>query len=262
MQSPSGLFDTDLGVGEILRRTRVHYGQSIADIEKALRIRASQIKAIEEEDVENLPGRVYAIGFVRSYAEYLGLDGDKMVHLFKAQSGGKASSPELEFPVHAADSKMPPLWLVFLSSCAAILIIAGWWAINGQDRTLVTEISDVPAHLKVGSLSISQEEGLTTAAPGQDILLNIIESSWVEIKDADGNVLVERVLQPGEQYFVPDGKSLSLSVANAGGVQLSLGDDIFHSLGKSGEAKSDIPLDLTQLKAYFPSGDQTPDKQQ
>ena len=53
---------TDLPVGEILRRTRVHYKQSVEDIERALRIRASQIKAIETGDLEQLPGRVYAVG--------------------------------------------------------------------------------------------------------------------------------------------------------------------------------------------------------
>ncbi|PZO78204.1 MAG: DUF4115 domain-containing protein, partial [Micavibrio aeruginosavorus] len=80
-------------MGEILRRTRVHYGQSLQQIEGVLRIRASQLDALEQGDVSQLPGRVYAIGFVRSYSEYLGLDGDKMVHLFKEQSVGKQKKP-------------------------------------------------------------------------------------------------------------------------------------------------------------------------
>ncbi len=62
----------EIPVGEILRRTRIHYKQSIQDIERALRIRADQIEAIENGSVEKLPGRVYAVGFIRTYSEYLG----------------------------------------------------------------------------------------------------------------------------------------------------------------------------------------------
>ena len=89
---------TDLSVGEILRRTRLYYGQSLNDVEINLRIRASQLDLLEQNHIAHLPGRVYAIGFVRAYSEYLGLDGDKMVHLFKAQSVGKKWRPKLSFP--------------------------------------------------------------------------------------------------------------------------------------------------------------------
>ncbi|MBU0859077.1 MAG: helix-turn-helix domain-containing protein, partial [Alphaproteobacteria bacterium] len=90
---------TDMTVGEILRRTRLHYGQSLTDVESILRIRAAQLQALEDGRIDLLPGRVYAIGFVRAYAEYLGLDGEKMVHLFKAQAGNPPRPrAELHFP--------------------------------------------------------------------------------------------------------------------------------------------------------------------
>ena len=88
-------FHTDMPVGEILRRTRTHYGLNLQQVEQILRIRASNLEALETGDVSQLPGRVYAIGFVRAYAEYLGLDGDKMVHLFKQQSVGDKKKIDL-----------------------------------------------------------------------------------------------------------------------------------------------------------------------
>src|SRR5690606_13898422 len=97
----------DLPVGEILRRGREHYNLSLNDVEAALRIRASQLGAIEQGRLDLLPGRVYAVGFVRAYAEYLGLDGGRIVQLFKAQSGESRKSPELHFPVAASESKVP-----------------------------------------------------------------------------------------------------------------------------------------------------------
>ncbi|MFN3700448.1 MAG: helix-turn-helix domain-containing protein, partial [Alphaproteobacteria bacterium] len=63
-------FHTDMPVGEILRRGREHYGQSLEDVERNLRIRAIQLHALETGNIEQLPGKAYALGFVRSYSEY------------------------------------------------------------------------------------------------------------------------------------------------------------------------------------------------
>ena len=139
---------TNLPVGEILRRARLHYERSITDIEVALRIKASQIEAIENAEFEKLPGRVYAIGFIRSYAEYLGLDGDKMVNLFKAQSGARASKPQLQFPVAASESKLPQAWLVGASIITTLAVIMLWWSVEMNDRSAVTEVPAVPESIK------------------------------------------------------------------------------------------------------------------
>ena len=96
---------SDMPVGEILRRTRLHYNRTIEEVEAALRIQGKQIHAIEVGDTESLPARVYAIGFVRSYAEYLGLDGEKIVQLFKAQSEQDNTPPSLKFPEQKAEEE-------------------------------------------------------------------------------------------------------------------------------------------------------------
>ncbi len=145
MSSEPDPYKTDLRVGEILRRTRVHYNQSLDDIERSLRIRAQQIEAIETGNYSALPGRVYIIGFIRSYSEYLGLDGEKMVHLYKIQSGGRTvEKPELHFPVTAGDTKVPHMLVVGASLAAAVLVMIIWWATQGnQDRAMVTDIPPV-----------------------------------------------------------------------------------------------------------------------
>lgn len=143
-------FHTDLPVGEILRRTRVHYEQSLDDVAGFLRIRASQLGALEKGDVTQLPGRVYAIGYVRTYSEYLGLDGDKMVQLFKVQSvGQKEELPELNFPAPSGDSKVPGTLIVISSLLVMMVLGAGWVIMNtGTKGPGVASIPDVPAEMR------------------------------------------------------------------------------------------------------------------
>ncbi len=262
---------SNLPVGEILRRTRVHYNQSIQDVEKNLRIRAEQIKAIEESNMEKLPGRVYAIGFVRSYAEYLGLDGNKMVELFKAQSAGQAAETELRFPTAASESKAPPLWLALLCLIVMGGALTVWLNMRGEDRAEIENVPEVPATLKPEVLEQEQalapaEEAMGPELPAEQttaeaadpaapapkgITLNIKENSWVEIKDVNRNVVLSRVLNAGEQYFVPDRANLTMSIGNANGVELQVDGIALKSLGEAGQVIRDMPLDADALKKSF-----------
>jgi cytoskeleton protein RodZ len=62
-------------------------GEDLAAVSSALRIRQDHLEAIEEGAFDRLPGRAYAMGFVRAYAEYLGLDAPAIVARFKEESG-------------------------------------------------------------------------------------------------------------------------------------------------------------------------------
>lgn len=137
---------TDMPVGAVLKRARQHYNQTLEDIERALRIRASQIEAIENGDFSVLPGRVYAIGFIRSYSEYLGLDGDAMVALFKTQSGA-AERPELHFPATPAESKTAPVWLAAVAIVVAVLLLAVWWQVQGSGKGAANNIPRISPEL-------------------------------------------------------------------------------------------------------------------
>ena len=70
-------------LGETLRRARLDRGISIEDAARDTRIRARYLEALEAEDLNLLPPSVYTRGFVRTYAEYLGLNPQAMVDLYQ-----------------------------------------------------------------------------------------------------------------------------------------------------------------------------------
>ena len=71
--------DRKPGVGALMRSAREGLGDDLADVSRMLRIRLPHLQAIEDGRFEDLPGPAYAVGFVRTYAEHLGLDGDEIV---------------------------------------------------------------------------------------------------------------------------------------------------------------------------------------
>ena len=70
-------------IGVMLRATRVQAGLELRDVATMLKIRHTFMEAIEAGRYHELPGTAYAVGFVRTYADYLGLDGDLAVQRFK-----------------------------------------------------------------------------------------------------------------------------------------------------------------------------------
>ena len=73
-------------VGGLLRASRMRRNEELGDVAKILRIRLVYMEAIEEGRFDDLPGATYAVGFIRSYSQHLGLDGDEIIKRFKAES--------------------------------------------------------------------------------------------------------------------------------------------------------------------------------
>jgi cytoskeletal protein RodZ len=79
-------------IGPALREARERKGLSYADVEQETKIRARYIRALEDEHFGVLPGATYSKGFLRAYADYLGLDG----HLFIDEFNSRHHDPRTE----------------------------------------------------------------------------------------------------------------------------------------------------------------------
>lgn len=71
-------------IGEMLRQTRREKGLSLKDVQSETKIRQKYLEALENGDFELIPGEVYLKGFLRCYANALGLDGMEVVERYKA----------------------------------------------------------------------------------------------------------------------------------------------------------------------------------
>lgn len=79
-------------IGNILRTERETQGRTLTEVSKAVYIKTKYLSALEEENFAAIPGEVYVKGFIRAYASYLGMDGEKLV----AQYDGPSDSVLLQ----------------------------------------------------------------------------------------------------------------------------------------------------------------------
>jgi cytoskeleton protein RodZ len=80
-------------IGATLREARAKRGLTIEDVQKRLRLRARYLTALEEERWDLLPGEAYAKGFLRMYADFLGLEGRLFIEQYKARIARHEDEP-------------------------------------------------------------------------------------------------------------------------------------------------------------------------
>jgi len=103
--------------------------------------------AIENGKFDELPGPAYAVGFVRSYATYLGLDAEALVVRFKSETAEIARRPQLEFPLPIRDSRVPTGPLLVICVLLAALTYAGWYYFSSTPDQLAGLTPAVPDRL-------------------------------------------------------------------------------------------------------------------
>ena len=147
-------------IGGVLREARLGYGRQLNEIGSVLRIRPPYLQAIEEGRYEELPGSTYAIGFIRTYAEYLGLDGAGMGRRFKQASEGLELKHNLSFPMPLTERSVPGGTILLLAFILAICGYGMWYYFSSNERTRPERVSAVPARL------LAPSSPAVGAAPG------------------------------------------------------------------------------------------------
>ncbi len=150
------------GIGAELRQARISLGYDIAQVAEALRMRASQVEAIEEGRFGDLPGATYAAGFLRSYARLLGIDPDLVAGAFRDEAQALRTPPKLEFPLPPDEGNRPGLALIVVSLVVAGAIYGAWHSSSSDGRVELTAVSEVPERLVA---AVSELMSPNTAAP-------------------------------------------------------------------------------------------------
>jgi hypothetical protein len=125
-------------LGNSLREARVRQGLEFSQVELATKIRAKYIRALEDEAFEILPSETYVKGFLRSYAEYLGLDGQLYVDEYNSRYGSDRFLEETPRRLRSPRDRRLERRIVIGALCgiailAALVIVA--WKFGGGDST-------------------------------------------------------------------------------------------------------------------------------
>src|SRR5204863_9927230 len=112
-------------IGETLREARMRQHLDITDVEARTKIRAKYLRALENEDFGMLPGSTFVKSFLRTYAEFLGLDPHLLVEEYRIRYDPRDESELTPFarPPSGRQRRRPPRHPAWLPIFAAVVVI-------------------------------------------------------------------------------------------------------------------------------------------
>ncbi len=157
-------------VGGILKASRNRQGQSLPDVAQTLRIRRPYLEAIEEGRYDDLPGPAYAGGFVRAYAEHLGLDSDEVLRRFKLETSGQSGNGEL-YVFSPIPEYGVPKGAVILIGVLILLLGYGGWYVSTSETSIFGEEGVLPVPERLSTLLPETE----SPPPGEPTVEEVTE---------------------------------------------------------------------------------------
>jgi hypothetical protein len=200
-------------LGNSLREARVRQGLDYPQVELATKIRAKYIRAIEDEAFEILPSETYVKGFLRSYAEYLGLDGQLYVDEYNSRYGSERWYEETprRARIHQDRGLERKVVLIALAGIAAVTgLVFVAWKFGGSDRAAVIPpaVVETPKATRPTTLE----------------LRGVRKGTYVEVHrgSSTGTLVLAGTIGRGDVQRIA-GKRFWLYIKRSGGLTVKLG---------------------------------------
>jgi len=238
-----------LSFGRYLKAIRVEKGISLDEVSEETRIRTDTLRLIEKEDHDRLPSKVFVKGFLRAYAEAVGVDGSEAVTRYTSSINAYQATARSETDFARLSTRFWPHLLLSLGGMICIIALSVFalsvfhaplqadskvntnaWEDNNK---IGKDIDNIPPKVDHGS---ELESDLVGKPSEKSLLLSIItiETTWIKVI-IDGQMPKEYSLKPRDRLELEAFTGFNLLIGNATGVQLILNDKLIEILGKRGQ---------------------------
>ena len=240
-------------VGERLRSAREAMGLDLKQLSQSTKVTSRHLQAIEDGDYGKLPGRPYAIGFSKSYAQAVGLNGAEIADAVRAElRAGEVEAParvihqyDIGDPVKTPSSRVT--WLAVLAAIAVVLVgfvawrsyywpAAGLPPLTAPEAAQPTQVAPPPQ---------------AAANPSGPVVFTALEDGiWVKFYDAGGKQLLEKQLARGESYTVPaEATGPQIWTGRPDALTITVGGQAVPKLADAQVTMKDVPVSAEALLA-------------
>ncbi len=233
--------DPSSDVGGRLRAAREARNLDLRDIASTTKISIGALEALEQNDFDPLPGGIFTRAFVRAYANEVGLDPEQTTRDFMAQAPVEAIQ---EVAAQHEQEQLPStrqvvetlVKFLVVGVPLAVVLVVGLRSMStvspGPENTGAV-VDAVPAPPPFPP--VESESAAVTAIPEPlAIVLRPRGESWVSLT-VDGELMVSRIMQAGEEESYEAEDEITLNIGNAGQFDFTINQEAGRSLGGQGE---------------------------
>jgi len=238
--------------GATFKKARESKGISLDQIANQTRISTRFLAAIENEEFQLLPGGIFSRGFVRSFAEAVGIDPAQAVADYERLSS--VPQPGIDPPAAAVPPKterhLYPVAVGILAIAVAI-----FYLMTRESGHKSEPVTPTPATAPAAQppSPVPAPEPAPAPPPGTQALkldIQVLEKTWLKV-NSDGNTENGgEILEPGMTRKFTADNSLYISIGNAAGLTMKINDKPLRPLGKSGQVRS-VTITPANLKDFI-----------
>ncbi len=241
-------------IGPVLERARKDKGLSLEEAERATKIRKRYLDGLERDDYTVLPDAVYARGFLKTYANFLGLDGNGLSQEFRTRKKPRrerrlsyaAPSSDFERPI-ISPGGVPGAEKRQISKSAVVTVVVATLIIAALVGALYfvglnvrpSAASDPPEGERMAAPVAVEPGGNATGGEGTPGGLTVgveVEGTpaWIRVR-SDSETVFEEVAPPGFSRTFEAGRVVGIRAGDAGAVSVEVNGQDVGPLGDPGE---------------------------
>jgi transcriptional regulator with XRE-family HTH domain len=244
-------------VGDRLVAARKAAGLSLEDIVLRTRIPRRHLEMIEAGNHSALPAITYSAGFVKTYAQLLGLDGAQLSRDFRTEVGQVEQVHHSPAPFEPADpARMPSRLLAFVALGIAVALAIAYlvWrggTLTADERTSLAAGTMVEAEAPVMATTKPVAPPVATPPPSGAIALTAVQPVWLKVYEKDGPTLFMGEMAVGQRFEVPaTAVDPQIWTGRPQAVQVTVGGKPVPPLGKADQTIRDVSLKRDALLAH------------
>jgi cytoskeletal protein RodZ len=249
-------------LGAVLERRRREKGLSLRDVEQATKIRTRYLEGLEREDYSVLPDAVYVQGFLKTYANFLGLDGERLSRdLRDRRAPRRERQPGVNEGSGASEFEQPLITpgalggaerrrisgatlltvalavVVLAATIGALYLIGSRYAEEAQREEPPAEPESNPSPQETGPERAAGGEGTSAQIPADTVRATVraVGGSSGLTVSADGAVVEDRLAQSGYSQTFEAQRSLRVEAADGGNVEVEVNGQNLGRLASSGQ---------------------------
>jgi transcriptional regulator with XRE-family HTH domain len=229
--APPPELDPAWRAGRKLSEARRQRGWSLEEVADRIRVRREFLEALEEMNIKLLPGKAYALAFLRSYARELGIDERAIVDQFQDESAltREDAHKQLRNPSSKPRKERPWIAAVVLVLVAAGFVGWRFVAVTGQP-----EVTREATNIAGPTPDRAVTPASTAPVEHRVVEIRALTEAWLETRGPDGTVFLSRTLQPGDVYRPDASPGWTLHARDGGAFQLYVNGADAGLLGAAG----------------------------
>ncbi|MDX2233595.1 MAG: DUF4115 domain-containing protein [Hyphomonadaceae bacterium] len=232
--------------GARLRAAREALGLSVEHVAAKLMIRPEYLAALEQMNVNLIPGKAYARAYLRSYVKFLGLEQAEILAQYEGESARlrEDAADQIRNPESKPATERP--WLAALALAVVCAAFVGWRALHDSPEENGVTAAPPSAPASVAADKSATAAPAAPAAAGADrtddpwgLTAQVVEieataPAWIEVRGPDGTIFMSRIMQPGERYRPDVGAGWTMHARDGGAFQVKLNGVAVGVLGDPG----------------------------